>query len=418
MTDLKCTVSDVAVRHIFWRLAVIIAGFLLGGLAAPMECAYAYDSSIQRSNFTTNPRYLRDLEEQISHRRAQFLWKLRFDAQSLETDDNIQSQLAGATFGLRFRYKIIDSVELRAKANLTLESGRSQDLFGDQEPGSGIYPREFLLRWGLYQDFVSIDTGLIQQTLSQSDPLFISNLAFPGVAENFEYRWGRNSIGLYLQQTIPSSYTRSARVAEREDIPYYYTETLKAMLGWNKFGFITGEVSHFRYENLPAIVAFDSFLYGNTVLAPDQTNGRFLYGFDGFRTRLGGEQKFSRNLAGQLFWTTIINNAAPSDAGESQSFYGSLSYDVGRWIVSGHYRNFFIESDAVPGSYNSHLLGHNNRIGNAYSFDLESKDWGVRFRGQFVQSDLLNESNIRVDGIQQNNQQSFYFSVETSYDFI
>ena len=34
-------------------------------------------------------------------------------------------------------------------------------------------------------------------------------------------------------------------------------------------------------------------------------------------------------------------------------------------------KNYFIESDAVPAFYNSHRLGHTNRTGNAFEFNVE-----------------------------------------------
>ena len=72
----------------------------------------------------------------------------------------------------------------------------------------------------------------------------------------------------------------------------------------------------------------------------------------------------------------------------------------------------------MPAAYNSYRLGHNNRIGNNYGLNLESKDWGVVFKVDYTEANLLNPAARRLDGLQQDNQQIFYISVETMYDFI
>jgi hypothetical protein len=49
---------------------------------------------------------------------------------------------------------------------------------------------------------------------------------------------------------------------------------------------------------------------------------------------------------------------------------------------------------------------------------FESKQWGVNFLASYVKADLLNPTTARIDGLQQDNQQTFYLAVETMYDFI
>ena len=38
--------------------------------------------------------------------------------------------------------------------------------------------------------------------------------------------------------------------------------------------------------------------------------------------------------------------------------------------------------------------------------------------GTIIKADLLNENTVRVNNLQQDNQQTIYFAVETMYDFI
>ncbi len=395
-------------------------GFSLNSMAQSIDSSDEtyYDSSIQRSNFLTlNPDYYNQLEAEVAGRRTKLFWKLRFDGQSISTDDNINSQIAGANLVGKFSHKFIQDFEFKAKASLNLESGRSQAIFGDQEPGSGIYPREVLVQYTPFQEYLQVQAGLIQQRFF-GEQLFVSRLPFMGFSEKVGISGKRYDVGVRLQQLIPTSYTNATRVSEREDIPYFYTESLEGGLKISRYNFVRGRLTHFRFENLPSVVAFDSFLYGNTVTNTDVNNAEFIYGFEGWLTSLSFEQKFTDAFSAQLHWNTIVNNKAPSDAGEAQTIGGTLAYDAGRWIFAGLYKNYFIESDAVPASYNSHLYGHNNRIGQGIGFRIESKDWGVHFIGDYVDADLLNQSPRRIDGLQQDNQQTIYFAVETMYDFI
>gem|GEM_PF-1396828 len=377
-----------------------------------------YDSSIRRSAFLTfRPRYKEALREKIKNRRAQLFWRLRFDMQSLQTDGNIQSQIAGANVVGNFNYKFLENLTFESNVSVNLESGRSQGIFGDQEPGSGFYPRSALVHFQPFDDVLSLKAGLIQQSFFR-ESLFVSNLPFLGLSETLNYKSERIDLSLRLQQLIPTSYTISTRVGEKEATPYFYTTGLEGMIRTSRNNFLLGSVTHYRYESLPSVVAFNSFIYGNTVTNTDVNNAQFIYQFEGIMTQLAFEQKLSHSLSAQVQWHTIKNYEAPDDSGEAQVINLIVANDFGRWIVAGKYKNYFIESDAVPAAYNSHTLGHNNRIGHAYEIDLESKDWGVIFKGAYVQADLLNVSPTRIDGLQQDNQQTIYFAVETMYDFI
>lgn len=381
------------------------------------EASY-YDSSIQRSNFLAlNPHYYDRMEAEVENRRSQLFWKLHFAGQSISTEGNINSQIAGANLIGRFKYRFLEKLNFKAQASLNLESGRSQAIFGDQEPGSGIYPREVLIEYEPFNEVLTLQAGLIRQRFF-NEPLFVSNLPFLGVSQRLALKRKRFEVALRTQQLIPTSYTLATRVGERENVPFFYTQSLEGYLALSKYNFIRGRVTHFRYSDLPSVVAFDSFIYGNTVTNTDVNNAEFIYNFEGFLTTLNFEQKITEAWSVQALWNTIVNNEAPSDAGEAQTIGGGVAYDSGRWIFSGLYKSYFIESDAVPAAYNSHAYGHNNRIGHGYGFRIESKDWGVNFLGDYYDANLLNQSVRRLDGLQQDNQQTIYFAVETMYDFI
>lgn len=401
-------------KLIFWCL--VATSVSLHAFAGDKEPYY--DSSIQRSNFLPmEPKYQKGLYDQIDDRRSAFLWKLRFDGQGLQTDGNINSQWAGGTFVGKFKYKLMDDLKFVAKMNMAVRTGSTQDIFGDLEPNSGIYPRKVNIKYEPFEKILWIKAGLIQQRFF-NQPLFLRGLPFMGLSQWIGKKGHRATLGLRLQQMIPTAYTASTRVADRETTPNFFTESLEGKLIPTKNTILFGRATHFRYTNLPPSVAWRSCIYGNTVTCTAPNNSRFEYEFEGYMWQGGLEQKFSNSLSAQFHYDVIINNQAPEENGEARSIWGSLANDFGRWIVAAKYKDFFIEADAVPALYNSYLLGHNNRIGNSYELNVESKDWGVIFKGQYIKADLLRPNGVTFNNVQQDNQQTIYFAVETMYDFI
>jgi hypothetical protein len=376
-------------------------------------------SAMQRSNFLTiDPSYERYLLEQIKDRRTKFLWKYRFEGEGLSTADNINSQNVGGTVQGRLSYDVMDSLTFNARINLTLQSGRSQDIFGDLEPRSGIYPRALNLDWQPVKDRLSLKAGQIHQRWF-NEPLFLGNLGFPGLQQRLVIYEKEQvfSLKATTQQLIPTSSTLATRVAEREPTPQLYTSTLQGQYKFSPRAFVDGSVTHYNYSRLPNIVAYESCLYGNSVISCDPRSSQFEYDFNGYMTQLTFEYSFTRAFTTQLNWNIIKNLKAPDDLGEAEAIRVSAAYDFGRWTMGGSYKSFFVEADAVPGFYNSHRLGHTNRIGNQSQISLESKDWGVIFRAAYIKADLLTPSTV-VAGLQQDDQQTFFISMETLYEFL
>lgn len=413
MRELKCL-------HICAQLFAMWCLIVTTNVDNAMAEESSYDSSIQRSNFMAiEPRYKKSLEKQLEDRRSQFLWRMRFDSESLQTDKNAQSQSVGAKARAQFQYKLLENLKFKSKVNLSLESGRSQDIFGDLEPSSGIYPQELKLSLDAVEDHITLEAGQIHQRWL-NEPLFIGGLGFPGAAQKFQIKKKSWDLGLITQQLIPTSSTLSTRVAEREGTPSLFTESIQAGVRPSSNNFILGRVTMYKYNDLPSVVAYWSRIYGNTPsnFGNDINNSTFRYDFSGWMGQMAYEQKFSNSFSMQFQYMAMKNTAAPDDSGESQAITVTAANDFGRWIIGGRYKNYFIESDAVPAYYNSHRLGHNNRTGNEYEIMFESKDWGVNFSATYVKADLLRDQGQTASELQQDNQQTFYIQVETMYDFI
>ncbi|MCB0377749.1 MAG: hypothetical protein KDD33_04590 [Bdellovibrionales bacterium] len=403
--------------HRYLHIALACAFF--GGLFGTNDLAYAYDSALQRSQFLANePSYIKIIEAQMEERRASFMWRMRFESLNYNTDNNINSNTMGTSFRARMKYKLLENLDFKGRVWLNFRSGRTQALFGDQTPTSGLYPRELKLSWTPMSDYLTIDGGVIPQTWLNM-PIFITSRGFPGLSQRFDLKNDTLGLSLTTQQLIPTSTTLSTRVAEKEEVPTFFTESAELYYNISSANWLRARFHWWSFKDLPHVVAYESAIYGNTLgSGGNQNNATFKYEFEGWITQLIFEQKLSNRLALQLQWNMLQNVRAPSDASDAQNIRAHVAYDSGRWIYSGSYDNFFIESDAAVSSYNSFNFGNTNRIGYALEAAAESKDWGVQFSLNYSNADLLNQNPPVVGGLQQDNLQTIWFKVETAYDFI
>ena len=396
-----------------------ICGFLIG-TAFCFSSQAQYDSSLQRSQFMgRSPVYERNLLREIEDRRSIFLWQMFFDLQTLGTDQNTQSQTVGFNINGKLDYKVMEQLDFRGRARLSFQSGRSQDLFGDLEPDSGIYPKDLRLRWRPLGEDLELAVGQISQSWF-NESLFIGSLGFPGLLQRWIFQRPGFKLSLTAQELIPTSSTLATRVQDREATPSLFTQSIEASYQISLSNQLWGRFTLFQYNDLPSKVAFWSRIYGNSasLIGNDINNAQFLYGFQGWMGQWTFEQKFSERLSAQFYYSALRNNRAPVELSELQKMDLQVVVDMGSWIVSGRYSDYFIEADAVPAFYNSALLGHNNRSGNAYGIALESKDWGVQFAFEYYKARLLRDLGNLEGQLQQDNQETFYFTLETLYDYI
>ena len=414
------------------NLHSVIACLVFGCLFVTTPIAFSqagedtYHSTIQDSRFLVpQPRYETKLWQswkKDDDQRVGLVWGLSLSGESFQTSSNIQSQTATYGFKAKFRYKIMDNLELRSKANLAFQSGRTQDIFGDLEPVSGIYLRRALLQWTPFGDWLKLDAGVISQRWLDNELFIRGGAGFPGARQYVKYKAKNYSVGFTAQQLIPTSATLSTQVAEKEATPTFNTQTLNGDVRLGKYNVGGAQFTLFQFANLPRVVAWESGKWGNNIVggAVQDTNTRFRSNFGGWVSELWLEQKFTNNFSAQIGMDVIKNTQAEDSTGESQSIQLSAAYQSGQWVIAPSVNSYFIEPDAVPAFYNSSIYGHNNRIGTAYTLGVESKKWNTLFNISFIDSQILQENGLTPTPVrtQPEDQQTIYISVETAYDLI
>ena len=342
-------------------------------------------------------------------KRSQFKWKLGLDGTSM-SDGKDQAQKAG--FGARadLRFKLLESLEIKALGGLRHEVGHTQSRFGDNDSKSGLDVVEAYMQFQPIKEF-AIQAGAINQEHLDS-PLLFSERAFPAAVEKVKIGNLEYEAEVKAQQAIPTSRTLSTKTVESEPTPSFTSETLtlkaRPMRGpvlLKAFG------THFAFRGLPSSVASESQGFGNTVIDPGVNSAKFKFEFDGWIA--GGKLKwnidkgFAWNLEGHM----IQNTRAPETYRNGQMVGTSFEIPLPKDIdLEPKAYMFFAESDVVPAYYSSSDLGRNNRQGWGAKLSATVKPAGFKVAANYVDAAVINSGPL------QNRQQYFMLQLETLYE--
>ncbi|MBY0314476.1 MAG: hypothetical protein K2Q26_03085 [Bdellovibrionales bacterium] len=346
------------------------------------------------------------------------MWKARIYGEGADLESQT-AQIGGFEVSFESKYKLLENLEARADVRGKFENGRTQSFFGDLEPLSGILVREATINYKpFYSDVLSGKAGIIDQDVLGM-PLLMYRRAFPGVSAKVRGQWTEEfSTSVMSQALIPTSSTLSTRTVEKEATPQFNTHTLsldydqKTQTGVHLFGLgISGSL--YEFKNLPSFVAFESQKRGNfysQVNGPN--NSSFAFPFRGWFAKAFADYRINHRVQPYISYQVIKNEEAPATYNDGQvvAVGTVIMFQNYNWFVT--YENFFAESDVVPAFYNSWGYGNTNKKGNGVDTSLEFKKYNFRLRAQYYKADVLNP-----DGLQQN-QDYFYFGVETAYDKI
>lgn len=195
------------------------------------------------------------------------------------------------------------------------------------------------------------------------------------------------------QQVIPDSSSDDGEREDREKTPLFTTETFA--IQWKRDGVADVEpfITHYKFSNLPAIVAANSAVIGNTVDGEVGPDSRFRYGFNGFMAGVDSGVHLSEKIRFEIYAYQIQNNDAPAGARRGQWVQVALPVEVSdNFYFRPVYARYFLESDVVPGAYNSGTLGHNNRKGQRVGIDFGFKKLGFEIETRYIQADVINYS--------------------------
>lgn len=393
---------------------VVISVAMLLGLIFSSSFAYAQvEAEVQevKSELFSNNYQFSDGLFESKPGKLELFWNARVygEGASLATQS---AQIGGSDINLKAKYTLMESLEARLFVRVKYESGRSQSFFGDLEPNNGFFAREAAVKY-MPADFVDFKIGVIDQDYLEM-PLLVDRQSFPGANVDLHHTFSGQpiTIGANAQWAVPTSQTLSSRTIEREATPNYETQLLYARYKDSTFDAYQ-TVGRYSFKRLPSVVAWESAKYGNsTAFTQSENNSAFAFGFDGWFTQTGLKYRLNSLLEPMAYMQVIKNEDAPETYNDGRVIGVGTNIHLTNHIVGVKVENFFIESDAVPGFYNSWGYGHTNKEGNGGELSIAFLKYKFRLRAQYYETKTLN-----FDSFQQN-QQYFYLGVETGYDKI
>ena len=387
-----------------FKLTLVALSFFVFSVFSPV----AYSITLDRTHNFIVRQDAKDWEQKTS----MLHWRLLTQARRYDrvTDS---STIFNTTMGGVLQYKFYNELRFYGAFNAVFQVGHAQSRFGDLSPRTGLFLSDsyflispFAKKSG---DFFTIEVGALNQSRTMRNKVLISGSAFPGVSEILMFSLG-NFVNLTLraQQMIPFSQVESAALSEREDTPYFLSESIK--LSWDTKNFRASAMGGlFRYSELPSAVAQQSRILGNDVIG-GQNNAEFVYDFNGWFANFVLSTYLSDKFLLQLRGFLVENQGAPQTLNRGQEFFGSLRF-LGKTVWVGPYFGVFsLEPEISPAFYNASFFGNNNRDGWYVGLDVFVRQPSkMRVRIEYVSANLL---NLRVF---QEDQESVVLTLQTHF---
>ena len=209
---------------------------------------------------------------------------------------------------------------------------------------------------------MSLQFGAVDQSFL-SAPLLVSDQTFVSAVAGYLHMKDKYEVQIVTQLAMPSIVNTFKRYSEIAQTPYFtslfvYGEWLPSRLISFK-----SHVTGFYFTSLPAFIAHNSKLYGNSIMG-NQTLARFEHLYYGTNMDISSQIKLGSNLYLSVGYNGLINLGAPLDKAWGERIYASLDTDVLSVAkVYSRFEYFYNSSDSAPAYFNSETYGHNNRKG-------------------------------------------------------
>ncbi len=354
-----------------------------------------------------SPLFLKEIDPES---RNSLSWSLGSAARLYESDSE-KATLSVFSFNVDYQRELGDIVLTRGSVSLAGGSGYSQSLYGDFVPPEGFRVSESVLviepaSWFYFE-------GGALSTSRVDHPTLLTTSAFPGISQGFRAKIRPLSVELRLTQAVPTSVTLSTKAVENEPVPEFYSEELIATFtNEQKFA---GEmfVKHFRFLNLPSVVADESEIRGNTTRGPANPNtAEFRYGFDGYLTGAKASVYFSPAVELGAGGYLARNMEADEASNRGEYSWVGIGLHFSTVKILSSVSRFYNESDVSPAYYNSSTYGNNNRQGWGAHLELVFVSQNLVLNLDYVDSDRINPA------ISQRDQEIFTIGFKTAMDRI
>lgn len=366
---------------------------LLLMLAYTLTASFLVNHPVLAATERTNSK-ANQSQAKLEDKKFSGSWKAAIGGESYEEGVD-KAEAASFNLNASGKYQLTDWLSLIADGKARFYSSQIQARFRDTFGGSNLFLNKFVVQAKPWR-YLTLQAGAINQ--GELDlPLLISNRAFPGLREQLSYRHDFFEGFLMAQQTMPTSSSFNSNRSEVEETPTFFSETLGARFTLTPGLKLTTKATHFAFNNLPAVTAFDSGKIGNTTSGFLAPNSQFLYEFNGYA--LSGSIDYEHNElfsagVGGMF---VENSKAATASSRGQLLHAEMAARFYNVIFKPRFEMFFNESDTAPAAYNSGRYGHNNREGQSLSLETVFPEWGFKISARATNAKTINPNAFQND---------------------
>ncbi len=336
------------------------------------------------------------------------LWKSHIEGSFLRNNESSKRLMKVKLYG-RFELEWTPNLTAEFEPYLTVTEGEIQSRFARQE--SSVEMRQGFFRWRV-MDGVSMQAGSIYQSYLDA-PLLIADRSFLSSLIGSLYMSDAYEVQAILQVSMPSVVNTFKKYSEIADTGYFTSLFLYGEILPSDYYSFRWHATGFHFSKLPAFMAHQSKLYGNTVEGVG-AGAKFAYPYYGTNFDVSSQLRITSNMYVSLGYNGLVNLGAPIEKSWGERIYIVCDISAGKWAkIYSRLEYFHNNSDSAPAYFNSEAYGHNDRKG----FLLEIKSFfpkgnfetGIRY----VRSNPVHQSF--VSSALGQTQNSFQVFVKTRY---
>ena len=367
------------IRPAFPLIFILLASIVAISVGEPLAQAQAKAVSSQESPPATR-----------------YSWRAGIRGRFID-DELSEANVVGIVASARLEHEFSDWISTDLEMFLKAENGSSQSLFTEEfRARQGFQVGEAKINI-IPTNFFSFHFGALDQEYHYSD-IFLFDDAFPAIMEKFTIpNLGPWHLFGYAQQSIATSSTFSTRSLGKEPTPYLYIHTLR-------FGYkdpeaieLNARATYFIFQDLTRGIAQDSRFYGNTVLGSGAPNARFFYNFQGWEAGLDAKVHLSDSWKLRFYNSYVNNSKAPRPKNRGNYATFGIRYVAPRLEIEPSVGYLKVESDPVPGFFNSRFLGHNNRKGTPLGLEFRFPKEKLVFSTTYVRAKVIERTPVQYD---------------------
>lgn len=351
------------------------------------------------------PAESRSLQERNS--ALEYDWKAGLSGQNSNGESG-QSKLIDFRVAFKVNYKLNSSLSMDASPILKFQSGTQQTLNAADTADNRILLGQAALHYSPFSA-LSLSAGALNQGYFHSS-LMVDEIPFPAARVEIGKREGFSRFSLIAETAIPTSSSLSTNTNEMEATPSLNSAALRFALESSRHQYWRTTAGYFAYSQLPSSVAAQSYLLGNSVQKISDTEGSFLYRYQGLEAKSEGRWAAFHGVDLFAAIDYLQNTKAPSGLNRAYQYFAGTEFFFKKsisWSLGAGY--FHIEPDATVAYFSANRYFNTNRVGYYAESYLNFHKDSFRLGLRYTEAEVMFESPV------QSRERSVLLRLETSY---